>query len=120
MDTTYSWRVASIDTVNNIALTSVYSDTVQFTTLLDTARIAFVSVIPVNDCSNTSKLQYQISHSKPPYSVQLYRFGAAYGTPVIVNDKNPFTISNLPAGIYFVILHTKESTIYRSIILQQH
>lgn len=65
------------------------------------AKIALVKATAVNDCSNTNKLRYKCTQSKPPFKVQLFRYGVAFGSVRTVPDTMPFTISNLPTGSYF-------------------
>ncbi len=52
------------------------------------------------DCSSTNTIVYKFSRINPPYTLQLFRFGQAYGTPKTVNKKT-YTFSNLPDGIYY-------------------
>lgn len=65
------------------------------------AKIALVKATAVNSCSNTNKLKYKCTQSKPPFKVQLFRYSVAFGSVLTVTDTLPFTISNLPIGSYF-------------------
>ena len=49
-------------------------------------------------CS-TNSITYKVTGGTSPYSVQLYRFGTAYGSPSSTS-KN-VTFSNLPSGSYY-------------------
>ncbi len=96
--TLYSWRVASIDSVGGVAFMSPYSDSVTFRTLSDTAHIALIHEGVGSSCDGDT-LEYSATHSEAPYTVQLYRNGAAYGSTVSVNDTAIFT--GLPSGNYY-------------------
>lgn len=63
------------------------------------AQIGLVNSINGTNCNN-GQLQFNIGGSKPPYSVQLYRFGAIYGSPIIVPNNGPFNVNNLLPGKY--------------------
>lgn len=65
------------------------------------ASIVATKAVSVNNCTNTNSLQYKCTLSKPPYKVQLFRYGLAFGTVRTVPDNLPFTYSNLPIGSYF-------------------
>ncbi len=69
-------------------------------TQVNKARITLVSSVSAPDCSSTNSLTLKCSGSKPPYSVQLIRFGVNYGTPRTVTNFAAFTFSNLPYGVY--------------------
>lgn len=97
-NTTYVWRVSANDSANGQTLSSPYSDSVTFTTLNDTARITLVVATPTNTCTGSS-IKYVCTSSLAPYTVQLYRFGVAYGTALTVTDTALF--SNLPPGRYY-------------------
>jgi hypothetical protein len=57
----------------------------------------------VNNCTSTDSIQYKCTQSKPPYKVQLFRYGLAFGSLRTVTDTLPFTYRNLPLGSYFAI-----------------
>ncbi len=61
------------------------------------------------DCTN-GQLLIQGSGSKPPYTVQLYRFGTPYGSPYTVNNTSVFTIGNLPSGTYYATAYGDGAT----------
>ena len=52
------------------------------------------------DCLSTNTIVYKFNRVNPPYILQLYRFGQAYGTPKTVNKKT-YTFNNLPDGAYY-------------------
>ncbi|MEO6818824.1 MAG: T9SS type A sorting domain-containing protein, partial [Ginsengibacter sp.] len=94
--TEYTWQVASVNPVNS--LVSNYSDTATFKTLSDTAKIEVASVIRGKDC-NSNSIKYNVSNSEAPYTVQLYRYGKAYGASVAVTANTTFSL--LPQGVYY-------------------
>ncbi len=98
MYTNYTWRVASVDTAQGVAIIGNYSDTMLFKTLSDTAIITVTKVTTGTTC-NSSSIKYTSTHSVAPYTVQLYRNGAVYGSPASSTDTTLFT--GLPAGIYY-------------------
>lgn len=70
-------------------------------------NVPFVSkIVPlkegsVNNCTNTDSIQYKCTQSKPPYKVQLFRYGFAFGSVRTVPDTLPFIFRSLPLGSYF-------------------
>ncbi len=77
---------------------SAYTLTPSFTQK-DIAQIGLLNAISGSDCAS-GQLQFTLSGSQPPYSVQLYRFGSAYGSPIAVANTGSFNVSNLPPGKY--------------------
>lgn len=63
-----------------------------------TVKTQSYSTTPVCDSQNV--ITYKLGKSKPPYKVQLYRFGLAYGSPASTNTTT-ITFDSLPAGRYF-------------------
>jgi hypothetical protein len=96
--TNYSWRVASVDSVNDIVLTSAYSDSATFRTLADTAHIVFISAGLSSSCDGDT-LKFFALHSEAPYTIQLYKNGVAYLSGVSVTDTATFT--GLSSGNYY-------------------
>jgi len=68
--------------------------------VLPRAKIVILKATAVNSCSSTNSLQYKCTQSQPPYKVQLFRYGLAFGSSRTVPDTLPFTFSNLPVGSY--------------------
>jgi plastocyanin len=56
----------------------------------------------VNICSNSDSIVFKCTQSKPPFKVQLFRYGVATGSVITRNDTMPFTIRGLSLGSYFV------------------
>ncbi len=84
-----------------------YSITPTFTQ--SKAKIVTLSYDTAASCSSTNTITYKLSASHAPYSVQLYRFGIAYGTPLI--SKNTKAIfSNLPSGSYYATVYADGAT----------
>jgi plastocyanin len=65
------------------------------------SKLAVTREVSVNNCTTTNSVQYKCTLSKPPYRVQLFRYGLAFGAVRTVADTLPFTYSNLPLGSYF-------------------
>jgi plastocyanin len=70
-------------------------------TVVPVAKIITVKTVSVNNCTNTNSIQYKCTKSKPPYKVQLFRYGKSFGSARTVADTLPFTFSSLPIGSYF-------------------
>ena len=70
-------------------------------TVLPLTKVTVVKSVSVNNCTNTNSIQYKCTRSKPTYKVQLFRYGQSFGSPRIISDTLPFTISSLPIGSYF-------------------
>ncbi len=96
--TLYAWEVAAIDTTKGLTFTSAFSDSLTFRTLSDTAHIMLVFKGAGSAC-NSDTLKYKCTNSQPPYTVTLYRNGAAYGSPLSVADTAAFY--NVPPGNYY-------------------
>ena len=64
-------------------------------------KVTVVKTTTVNSCSNLNSIQYKCTQSKPPFKVQLFRYGKAFGSLRTVNDTLAFTYSSLPLGSYF-------------------
>lgn len=62
------------------------------------AKISVTTADTVATCTNTNTITFKCTKSLPPYTVQLYRYGIAYGSPVIVNKT--YKATNLPLGSY--------------------
>ena len=62
------------------------------------AKIKISTYDTASVCASTNKITFKGSGSNAPYTVQLYRYGVAYGSPV-VTTKN-VTFKNLPIGSY--------------------
>jgi plastocyanin len=65
-------------------------------------KVTVVKSLAVNSCTNSDSIVYKCTQSKPPFKVQLFRYGVAFGSVLTVNDTMPFTIKSLPLGSYFV------------------
>ncbi|HEX5150999.1 MAG TPA: T9SS type A sorting domain-containing protein [Parafilimonas sp.] len=63
------------------------------------AKIATVSYTATGCTGNT--ITYKCTQSKPPYTVQLYRFGQKYGNVKTVTGNAQFSFTGLPDGAYF-------------------
>ena len=61
-------------------------------------------------CSNTSTLAFKCSKSQPPYTVQLYRYGTAYGSARIITNTATFTFTGLPQGAYYATAYGDGAT----------
>jgi hypothetical protein len=72
------------------------------------AKISITSYDTVGSCSSTNTIKMKCAQSSPPYTVQLYRFGLAYGSPV-TTTKN-VTFNNLPNGSYYAIAYGDGAT----------
>ncbi len=64
-------------------------------------KITVIKSFAANNCNSSDSIQYQCTQSKPPYKVQLFRYGKAFGSVLTVNNMNPFAFKNLPLGSYF-------------------
>lgn len=80
----------------HVAMGMVGSFTVPFQ-----AKISTIKTVSVNSCTSTNSIQYKCTKSKPPYKVQLYRYGQAFNSVKTVSDTFPFTFSSLPNGSYY-------------------
>lgn len=79
---------------------SSYSITNTFTQATK-ASIKVVTADTATTCgSNTNSITFKCTKSLPPYTVQLYRYGIAYGSPLIITNTKNFQIKNLPQGSY--------------------
>jgi plastocyanin len=65
------------------------------------SKVTFVTSGAVNNCNNSDSIVYQCTQSNPPFKVQLFRYGVAFGSVRIVSNTMPFTFKNLPLGSYF-------------------
>lgn len=84
-----------------------YSLTNTFTQVSD-AKISATSYDTAGSCSSTNSITFKCSKSSAPYTVQLYRFGVAYGSPVVTNKNAAF--SNLPDGSYYATAYGDGAT----------
>jgi plastocyanin len=64
------------------------------------AKIISNGQVAVNNCTVTNSIRYKCTLSKPPYKVQLLRYGLAFGSVRTVPDTLNFIYSNLPVGSY--------------------
>ena len=64
-------------------------------------KVTVVKAGAVNSCSNSDSIVFKCTQSKPPFKVQLFRYGVASGSVRTVNDTMPFTIKGLSLGSYF-------------------
>ena len=94
--TLYSWRVATADSSDGMTFLSAYSDSITFTTLSDTAKIALIYK-GVKDCNNDT-LRFEATNSEAPYTVTLYRNGSVYNTLSITDTASFY---NVPPGNYY-------------------
>ncbi len=62
----------------------------------------------LSSCSSTNSITFQPRKSSKPYTVQLYRFGIAYGSPVITSKV--YVFKNLPTGSYFATAYGDGAT----------
>ena len=74
------------------------------------ASIKLTGADTATTCTNTSTLAFKCSKSQPPYTVQLYRYGVAYGSARIVTNTNTFTFNNLPQGSYYATAYGDGAT----------
>lgn len=91
----YYWiRISYWNGFNSYSITNTFTET----------NIAVInSFKPVTGITcDDHKLQVKCSGSQPPYTVQVYRFGEAFGDPVIIKDNVKFNIKNLPPGNYYI------------------
>ncbi len=65
------------------------------------ARITVLSYDSAGSCSSTNTITYKCTKRSFPYTVQLYRFGVAYGSPLTIGKTGKATFSNLPDGAYY-------------------
>ena len=70
-------------------------------TQLNVASIQPKTYDTLSSCSSTNSITFQPRKSSKPYTVQLYRFGIAYGSPVITSKA--YVFKNLPTGSYYAI-----------------
>ncbi len=75
-----------------------YSLTPAFTQV-NKAAIKSTAYNTPGSCDSTNYITFHPTKSSAPYTIQLYRFGTAYGSPVVTN-KN-VTFNNLPSGSYY-------------------
>lgn len=68
-------------------------------TQVNVASISLISSTAPTSCDSTAVLRFQCAGSKPPYNVQLYKFGVLNRT-VRVPNTNAFNVTNLPTGLW--------------------
>ena len=91
----YYWiKIYSYDYVDHMS----YSFSNSFTQV-NIASIKPTTYDTAADCLSVNSITFTSSKSAAPYTVQLYRYGAAYGNAVKTNKK--VTFKNLPAGSYY-------------------
>ena len=76
---------------------TAYTVTPTFTQV-DKARIVTASYDTAGSCTNNT-ITYKLSKSHAPYTVQLFRFGTPYNSPVTVNATK-IVFDSLPDGVY--------------------
>ena len=69
-----------------------------------TAKVTVVNAVPATNCTNTNSLQYAVSGGIAPYSLQLYRNGLAYGSPLSISSG--YTFNSLPTGRYYARVYS--------------
>ncbi len=74
------------------------------------AKIKVKSYDTISSCSSTNKITFKPNKSKPPYTIQLYRFGVVYGAPVIRPNNHTITFNNLPTGSYYATIYGDGAT----------
>lgn len=67
----------------------------------DIAKIKIISYDTSSSCSSSNNIVVKPNKSHTPYTIQLYRYGIAYGTEVIANDNKKIKFNNLPTGSYY-------------------
>lgn len=97
---TFYFAGVAADSINGSLGDYVYTASAK-SAPLPRAKIVAVKASSVNNCTNTNSLQYKCTQSNPPYNVQLYRYGLAYGSVRSVADTLAFTYSSLPIGSYY-------------------
>ncbi len=67
------------------------------------AKIVTSSYTKAAGCADTNHISYTISNTNPnsPSTVQLYRFGIAYGKPIVVAKGKAALFDTLPTGVYY-------------------
>ena len=70
-------------------------------TQVNVAKINARSYDTLASCSSTNNIVFQASKSSKPYTIELYRYGVAYGTPIVTTKA--YTFKNLPTGSYYAI-----------------
>ena len=61
-------------------------------------------------CSNTNTLAFKCTKSQAPYTVQLYRYNVAYGSPRTITNNATFTYTGLPNGAYYATAYGDGAT----------
>ena len=75
---------------------------------------ANVAAVKVNNydttavCSSDNSITFSARKSAGPYTMQLFRFGVPYGSPVITNKNH--TYHNLPTGSYYATVYGDGAT----------
>ncbi len=64
------------------------------------AKIAVDKYNTIGSC-DTNHISYLVSNTNSSSTVQLYRFGVAYGNAIVVAKGKTATFNNLPAGSYY-------------------
>lgn len=75
---------------------------------LEAPKITITSYDTLATCASTNSITYKITQDSAPYTVQLYRFGTAYGSAKTTNSK--ITFNNVPSGSYYAIATSKGVT----------
>ncbi|NNV55171.1 T9SS type A sorting domain-containing protein [Limnovirga soli] len=65
------------------------------------ASIKVIAADTATTCTSTNAITMKCSKSQAPYTVQLFRYGIAYGSPVTITSTKNFQFKNLPQGQYF-------------------
>jgi len=86
---------------------SSYSITNTFTQA-NIAGIQVTSYDTPGSCASVNSISFKASKSNAPYTIQLYRFGVAYGNPV--STKKQYTFTNLPSGSYYATVYGDGAT----------
>ncbi|MBS1731606.1 MAG: T9SS type A sorting domain-containing protein, partial [Bacteroidetes bacterium] len=74
-------------------------------TQVNVAKISVTSYDTASSCSSTNKIAFKPRKSQAPYTVQLYRFGVAYGAPLTITNNHNFFFNNLPTGSYYATVY---------------
>lgn len=75
------------------------------------AAIKIMAADTATTCgSNTNTITFKCTKSFPPYTVQLYRYGVVYGSPIVVKNTKNFQVNNLPQGSYYATAYADGAT----------
>ncbi|MEP7318239.1 MAG: T9SS type A sorting domain-containing protein, partial [Panacibacter sp.] len=94
-------------TASGLSHFSSYSIKASFTQV-QVAKVKVTAFDTVSVCNATNQISVRGSGSNAPYTIQLYRYGVPYGSPIITTKNKTFT--NLPVGAYYTTAYGDGAT----------